>query len=320
MALLSQTWLLDDPIQAADILRAGGIVAIPTETVYGLAARFDHPDGVRRIFEAKGRPSDNPLIVHVADIDWLPRIATDVPDLASRILSRFSPGPITVTVPRGQQVGDAVTAGLASVAVRIPDDLRMQAVLRSLDVPLVAPSANRSGRPSPTTWQSVQEELDGRIDGILIGPPTRIGIESTVVDCCSDPPVLLRPGGVTYEALLEIAPDLVLFQANKQDLQNVPSPGLRHRHYSPRCRVEIVESIGDAIPSRSSAAIGLQRHPAPNLFAWTEHFSSVDHYANQLFQAFRRADEDGLQTIFCQRVSYDGLGRGLMDRIQRAAE
>lgn len=317
---MPQTQLLQNPSEAARLLRAGRTVAIPTETVYGLAARFDSPHSVASIFRAKGRPSDNPLIVHIASVEWLPRVANEIPELASRLLLRFSPGPLTVTVPRGSQVSTAVTAGLSSVAVRIPDHPLTQRVLAELDIPLVAPSANRSGRPSPTTWQAVRDELDGRIDGILIGPPTTVGIESTVVDCCSKPPRLLRPGGISYEQLLDIVPDLQLYVADANDLQNAASPGLRHRHYSPRCKIMLVDEVDSVQPQSTAALLSLQPHPQAQDFAWTEIFSTVEAYATGLFTAFRRADQDNLNILYCQKVLDAGIGRGIMDRLRRASE
>lgn len=317
---MPQTLLLNDPNEAARILRDGGIVAIPTETVFGLAARFDIPAAVDAIFKAKGRPSDNPLIVHLGSSEWLPQVASNVPIVAQKLLEHFAPGPLTVTVPRAPSVSDTITAGLASVAIRIPNHELTSAVLEALDIPLVAPSANRSGRPSPTTWQSVHEEMDGLIDGILMGPPTEIGIESTVVDCCSQPPRLLRPGGVSYERLLEVAPDLELYRPDTSDLSNIASPGLRHRHYSPSTRIILVSEVHSVSPERSSALLSITPHPRAKEFAWTRTYLSSESYAADLFEVFRQADRDNLKTLYCEIVPNTGIGRGLMDRLQRAAE
>lgn len=314
------TLLLNDPLEAAKVLADGGTVAIPTETVYGLAARFDRPQAVASIFKAKGRPSDNPLIVHLASIEWLPQITDGAPEVAIQLLNHFAPGPLSVTVPRGPAVSDQITAGLASVAIRIPNHPLARSVLDALDVPLVAPSANRSGRPSPTTWQAVRDELDGRIDGILIGPPTTVGIESTVVDCCSQPPRLLRPGGISYEQLLDIVPDLQLYVADANDLQNAASPGLRHRHYSPRCKIMLVDEVDSVEPNSAAALLSLQPHPQAQDFAWTEIFPTTEAYATGLFSAFCRADQDNLNILYCQKVPNAGIGRGIMDRLRRASE
>ena len=317
---MPETQLISDPQEAANLLRQGGTVAIPTETVYGLAARFDSSPAVANIFAAKGRPSDNPLIVHIASSDWLSRVASEVPPAAARLLQHFSPGPLTVTVPRSSQVPSAVTAGLNSVAVRIPDHDLTQAVLTAVDVPLVAPSANRSGRPSPTTWQAVREELDGLIDGILIGPPASIGIESTVVDCCSHPARLLRPGGISFEQLSAIVPEIQLYNPRTDSNQDLASPGLRHRHYSPRCKVILIEDVGSVEPAISAAMLSLVPPPHPEHFAWTNVYSSAEAYAADLFESFRRADRDQLAKLYCQAISEKGIGRGLMDRLRRASE
>jgi L-threonylcarbamoyladenylate synthase len=319
-----QTKYLTDPTEAANLLREGAVVAVPTETVYGLAARFDRVLSVSNVFQAKGRPSDNPLIIHLADVSWLSRVAATVPGVAQRLLDTFAPGPITVTVPRGSQVSDQITAGLSSVAVRIPDQVTVRRVLNEVDVPLVAPSANRSGRPSPTTWQAVRDELDGLIDAVLIDAvlideSTRIGIESTVVDCCSDPPRLLRAGGISYEDLLAVVPTLQIYDRAIETSSLLPSPGLRHRHYAPQTRITLVDQVDQAIPDSKAAVIGLGAHPRAGEFAWVECFENMDQYARALFICLRRADESRLEWIYCQRVPATGIGRGLMDRLQRAA-
>ena len=314
-----QTKYLTDPTEATNLLREGAVVAVPTETVYGLAARFDRPISVLKVFEAKGRPADNPLIIHLADVSWLSRVAASVPNIAQRLLDTFAPGPITVTVPRGSQVSDQITAGLNSVAVRIPDQLTVRRVLREVDVPLVAPSANRSGRPSPTTWQAVRDELDGLIDAVLIDESTRIGIESTVVDCCQDPPRLLRAGGVSYEDLLTVAPTIQIYDRSDEGENLLPSPGLRHRHYAPKTQITLVDKIEHASPNSKAAVIGLDQHPKAAEFAWAESYENTAKYAQRFFASLRRADESGLERIYCQRVPAIGIGRGLMDRLQRAA-
>jgi len=322
-----------DPARAAAILAQGGIVALPTETVYGLAARWDRAVGIERIFAAKGRPSDNPLIVHLAQLRDLDPIALRIPPAAATLLSHFAPGPLTVTLPRRPEVSDRITAGLPTVAVRIPAAPLFQEVLRIVGVPLVAPSANRSGRPSPTTWQAVLEELHGKIDAVLVGPPCAIGIESTVVDCCSSPPRLLRPGGITLEQLCEVLPGIVpataagaaaatctaAGAAEQSPLEHLPSPGMRHRHYAPSVRVELVDDPHPLTPSPLAMYLGITPHGKPA--EWGMHccYSDIASYAHALFAAFREGEQRGFRTIYCQRVPKTGLGRGLMDRLERAA-
>lgn len=319
----SQTEITTDPSRASEILAAGGVVALPTETVYGLAARYDNTEAVSKIFIAKDRPSDNPLIVHVADRSWLDQIATEIPCSALTLLERFSPGPITVTLPRASNVPDIVTAGLDSVAVRIPSAPLFQQVLQSVGVPLVAPSANRSGRPSPTTWQAARDELSGRVDAILVGPPCEIGVESTVVDCCQNPPRLLRPGAISLEELQSLIPDLTLYQpaqSKSEGSEALASPGLRYRHYAPRIPVHLVENVSEIQSDPQAMLLTTTPHPMPQSWGHYDCFESPETYARKLFSAFRIAEEKGLNAIYCQRVPETGIGRALMDRLRRAAE
>ena len=196
---------------AADLLRAGGLVGIPTETVYGLGANGLDPAAVGRIFQAKGRPQDNPLILHIPGADWLERYCRDIPAAAYELARRFWPGPLTMVLRRRDNVPDQVTAGLDTVGMRCPAHPLCRAVIQAADVPVAAPSGNTSGRPSPTTAAHMLEDMDGRIDAILDGGPCSVGVESTIVDLTCTPPRLLRPGGITLEqlraALGEVAVD-----------------------------------------------------------------------------------------------------------------
>lgn len=324
----SQTEITSNPDRASEILASGGIVALPTETVYGLAARYDDATAVSKIFIAKERPSDNPLIVHIADRSWLDQIASEVPDTAAQLLQRYSPGPITVTLPRSPNVPDIVTAGLDSVAVRIPSATLFQQVLQGVGVPLVAPSANRSGRPSPTTWQAARDELSGRVDAILVGPPCEIGVESTVVDCCRNPPRLLRPGAISLEELQSLLPDLTLYQPAKSQSEKpqsepaepLASPGLKYRHYAPSIPVHLFEDVSAIQSDPRAMLLTTKPHAMPQAWGHYECFESPEEYTRELFRAFRIAEEKGLHAIYCQRVSEMGIGRALMDRLRRAAQ
>lgn len=314
------TALLQDIDAAAAILRRGGTVAFATETVFGLGARFDDTAAVQKVFSAKGRPSDNPLIVHVTDLEDIAGVAAQVTDSAQAFLARFAPGPLTVVLPRGPMVVDIVAAGLPTVAVRLPDHPDARRLIRAAGVPLVAPSANRSGRPSPTTWQAVHEDLDGRIDAILIGMPTRIGLESTVVDCTRQPPVMLRAGAVGLEQLQEVIPETVPFVGEGTAEEVLPSPGMRHRHYCPNARVLLVDRpLRVDIPA-TSMYLGLDPPGGTCHEGIVKQYDDVDGYARGLFAAFREADQRGVTTIYCQRVCSQGIGRALMDRLERAAE
>ena len=300
---------------AAAVLRRGGLAAFPTETVYGLGAVATDAAAVAAVFAAKGRPSDNPLIVHVADVQSINTI-TDLPDLAVTLLAAFAPGPLTLVLPlvRGgyrNVLPDAVMAGRDTVAVRIPAHAAAQALIRAAG-PLVAPSANRSGRPSPTTWQAVRDDLGGRIDAVLMGAPTAVGLESTVVDVTGAVPVVLRPGAVTLADLRRVAPGAR--EATEAD-DAARSPGTRHRHYAPRARVRLVDRPE---PAAGAAYIGLDA-PPPG-YGLAETCATVEAYARATFAFFRRADALGLARIDAQRVPDEGLGRALMDRLRRAAE
>lgn len=340
-----QTAILQHPEEAAELLRAGGRVAVPTETVYGLAARYDLPSAVAGIFTAKARPADNPLIVHLANFAQLSQLTDAVPPSAQRLLHQFAPGPLTVTVPRGPRVPRVITAGLDTVAVRIPGSPLLRTVIEQLGIPLVAPSANRSGRPSPTTWQAAYEELNGRIEGVLVGPPAQVGIESTVVDCCQTPPRLLRPGAVSWEQLRSIEPDLARWTpsainhkttANDNTTSgnantapsagtpsptaNVPSPGMKYRHYAPGARVTLFQHPNDVTPAPNAMYLGIEPHPQATTFAVHHAWPSIEQYTHHLFANFYQADRAGLEIIYCQSVPEHGLGLGLMDRLRRAAQ
>lgn len=314
---LMTTFLTDDPAAAAAVLRQGGAVAFPTETVYGLGARAFAPDALRRIFEAKGRPSDNPLILHLATAEQLPLVAASVPPAARRLLDAFTPGPLTLVLPRHPDVPRIATAGLDTVGVRVPAHPLAHAFLSACGEPVAAPSANRSGRPSPTTWEAVQADLDGRIDAILRGAPASVGLESTVVDVTGDVPVVLRAGAVTLEALRAICPGATLVATADQHRR---SPGTRHRHYAPTARVQLVDAAREAAPDPEAGYIGLDAPPHRAVFGLVAVCPDVASYAQQLFDFFRRCEAAGLHTVFCQRVASTGLGLALMDRLQRAAQ
>ena len=299
-------------------MRSGGIVAFPTETVYGLGADAFNPEAVARIFAAKNRPADNPLIVHLARKHQLSDVARHVPETAHQLISTFFPGPLTVVLQRSQRLPLEVTAGLDTVAVRMPAHALAQQFLSECNRPVAAPSANRSGRPSATNWNAVHFELGGHIDAILQGTPPTLGIESTVVDCTRTPPVLLRPGAVTVEQLQTVIPSL-LTASEKQD--NVAhSPGMRHRHYAPDTRVVLVDLPDTAEPHRLHAYIGLEQLYPPEAFGLCYIAPDEAAYAQTLYDFFRQCEKCGIRIIYCQTTTDTGIGRALMDRLRRAAE
>lgn len=310
-----KTVLTKSPNEAAEFIKRGGLTAFPTETVYGLGANVFDETAVAKIFEAKRRPVDNPLIAHVANVADIAKLAVKIPDAAQKFIDAFFPGPLTVVLKKSARVPLIATAGLDSIGVRMPRNVLARAFLTACGVPVVAPSANLSGKPSPTNWEAVFEDLDGRIDCILQGETTEIGLESTVIDCTKEKPVLLRPGAVSLDQLRSVVPETIVYSGS--DDADIPSPGMRHRHYSPLAKVKLVENDSGVINAEISAFIGL-KHPV-NDYALTKLCGSVEEYAHSLFAFFRECDHRDIKTIYCEPVKEEGIGVALMDRLRRAA-
>ncbi len=314
---------LTSVVDAAALLRDGGIVAFPTETVYGLGVDARNPEAIERLFLAKGRPSDNPLIVHVASIDDWRLAARTLTDTASALLTAFAPGPLTVVLPKHPSISHRVTAGLDTVGLRIPASREAHELLREAQIPIAAPSANRSGRPSCTTWQSVMEDLDGRIDAVLEGEPCTVGLESTVVDCCGPVPILLRPGFVSLADLQAVVPSTVAI--SRDQLHALASPGLRHPHYQPNARVHLVDHPAECNVTAGTAGefpvayAGLIPHPYAARLALHASFENIEAYAMNLYEFLRRADRLRVRDIYLQQVADTGLGQALSDRQRRSA-
>jgi len=299
--------------EAAGFINRGNLVAFPTETVYGLGASVFNAAAIEKIYAAKRRPADNPLIVHIADVSDVGRIAGPVGAAAKALMDAFFPGPLTLVLPKADAVPFAVTAGLETVGVRMPRLAITRSFLRACATPVCAPSANLSGRPSATTWQAVAEDLDGRIACILMGDPAEIGLESTVVDCVADPPVLLRQGAISLAEVQAIVPETIV---ERSEPGRARSPGLIHRHYMPRARV-VVLSNGGVCESGDAAYIGLT---PPNFGVKLSLVcGSKQEYAARLFEFFRECDRRSIPTIYCESVTNGGIGAALMDRISRAA-
>jgi L-threonylcarbamoyladenylate synthase len=312
-----KTKITQSPSIAARFIQYGEIVAFPTETVYGLGANIFNEDAIEKIFLAKGRPADNPLIAHISDLAQLEQIVSGIPKSAEKLIKVFFPGPLTLILPKHERVSLKATAGLKTIGVRMPKDPIARQFLRACGMPIVAPSANLSGRPSPTTWQAVRSDLDGRISCILKGDQTRVGLESTVVDCTGANPVVLRPGGVTLEELARVIPETEISTA--ADIVAPKSPGMKYSHYAPKAKVILTPFPQYTIPSSSSAYIGLDSPPNAAAFRRVLICKSMEDYAHALFHFFRECDKEGVETIFCQTVIEEGLGLALMDRIRRAA-
>jgi L-threonylcarbamoyladenylate synthase len=313
-----KTKVTQSPTIAARFILHGEIVAFPTETVYGLGAHIFNLEAIRKIFAAKGRPADNPLIAHIHDLAQLESITSAIPVIAHNLIEQFFPGPLTLVLPKSESVPSIATAGLKTIAVRMPKHMIAQQFLRACQVPIVAPSANLSGRPSPTTWRAVKNELDGRIGCLLRGDQSQVGLESTVVDCTGKLPVVLRTGAVTLEKLQTLIPEIR--RADPKTLTVYKSPGLRHRHYSPTAKVLICSYPEFTVASNDSAYIGLTPPPHSELFKKILICSDIEDYAHSLYQFFHECDEASVKTIFCQSVDEIGLGLALMDRILRASQ
>ncbi len=311
------TVLTESPQRAARFIVQGGIVAFPTETVYGLGANVFDEKALRKIFAAKRRPPDNPLIAHIAVTSDLALLAARIPRSAEKFIEHFFPGPLTVVLPKQASVPLIATAGLATIGIRMPHHPVALSFLKACGVPLAAPSANLSGKPSPTTWQNVAADLDGRIACILKGGHTMVGLESTVVDCTGAVPRILRCGAVTLEQLREIVPSVRIAVRKKNGPAR--SPGMRYRHYSPRARVIIVSHPIHAGARKSAAYIGMQAIPGISDFRLHRVCPDVERYAHELFDFFRRCDGERISVIYCQSVEPKGLGLALMDRIKRAS-
>jgi L-threonylcarbamoyladenylate synthase len=314
--------------QAATFIRNGELVAFPTETVYGLGADALNPGALSRIYEVKGRPSDNPLILHLASLEQLALVASELPAIAAQLIDAFWPGALTLVLPKTPAVPDVATGGLSTVAVRMPAHPVALALIAAAQTPLAGPSANRSGRPSPTIAQHVFADLQGRIPLILDAGPTQIGLESTVVDVTCTPPTILRPGGITQEAITAV---IGRVQNVAGPAQQRRSPGMRYRHYSPRARVLLVEkaqtetlqaAVAEALRHHERVGCLLHRlepEDMPPSVKVTRVGGSVADYAQGLFLALRALDEWGLDMIVVEGVRERGLGVAVMDRLRRAA-
>lgn len=302
---------------AAAVLRGGGTVAFPTETVYGVGADARSGAAVERIFAAKGRPPDNPLIVHVESPAAAQLVAADFTPLAHELAARWWPGPLTLVVAANPDLPRVTTGGLATVAVRVPAHPVALALLRVAGVPVAAPSANRSGRPSPTTAQHVLDDLAGQVDLVLDGGACRLGLESTVVDARGGVPVVLREGAVTREELG--VPD-----DNGAATASAASPGTRYRHYQPRCEVVLVAAGSGVAHATDLAAdgrkvgfVGFSHAPPP--VTTIDVVRDADHLGERLYGALRDAESSGVDVVVIESVPEVGIGRAVMDRLRRAA-
>ena len=313
--------------KASCILKNGGVVGIPTETVYGLAANAYDSDAIAKIFKAKGRPQDNPLIVHIANIDTLYEIAKDIPKNALLCAQKFWPGPLTMVLNKTDKIPEAVSAGLSTVAVRMPKNETARQLILKSELPLAAPSANTSGSPSPTTANHVINDLDGKIDAVLMGEDCDVGVESTVITLAGEHPVLLRPGGVTLEQLQEILPDITVSDAVLNQLkkdENAESPGMKYKHYAPKTETFLVE--GDNF----AEYVNQKENAVAVCFAEEESaintkkivygsFKNPESLAKNLFDVLRSVDNMDAKTVYIHAPTKDGIGLAVYNRLIRAA-
>ena len=317
---------------AAEIIKNGGLVAIPTETVYGLGANGLDPEAVAKIFQAKGRPQDNPLILHICGAEQIEEFCHHIPQAAYTLAERFWPGPLTMVLPARSVVPKCTTAGLPTVAVRCPDSEVTRRIIRLAGVPVAAPSANISGKPSTTTAEHVLHDHDGRIDAIVDGGPCRVGVESTIVDLTEERPRLLRPGGITPEQLLEVLGDLVVDKAVTAQVDKdavVKAPGMKYRHYAPDCQVLIVAG------SREKAAAYIRAHfrPGDRVLCFQEELplyrgcdplsygmeADVETLSAGLFAALRELDDPQVQRVFARCPVGGGVAYAVQNRLKKAA-
>lgn len=318
--------------EAAKLIKEGDLVAIPTETVYGLGANGLDPDAVAKIFTAKGRPQDNPLILHIADGSQLEDLCHHIPAAAYRLAKRFWPGPLTMVLPAKDCIPKCTTAGLPTVAVRCPDNEITRQIIRLAGVPIAAPSANLSGKPSTTTAQHVYDDHSGKIPLIVDDGPCRVGVESTIVDLTEDRPRLLRPGGITPEQLWEVLGDLVVDKAVTAQLSKdevVKAPGMKYRHYAPQCQVVIVAGNQD------KAAAYIHRHftPGDRVLCFEEELPLYDGCAplaygkeadaatlsSGLFAALRQLDDPAVKRVFARCPVGGGIAYAVQNRLKKAA-
>ena len=318
--------------EAGKIIRNGGLVAFPTETVYGLGASAFDADAAKKIYAAKGRPSDNPLIVHICDKAQIADIAAEIPNAAQIVIDKFMPGPVTIILKKKSVVPDDVTAGLDTVAIRFPAHETAQRLIAAAGVPIAAPSANLSGKPSPTKAKHVIKDMTGRIDAIIDGGGCNVGVESTIVDFTGERPVILRPGGVTYDDLkaqgIDVEIDKNILQSIAPD--EVPKcPGMKYKHYAPNAEVTVVEGEKNAVQKKIKELLNETNGKIAGVL--TMYGADYDNavilsagntnkeYAKNLFSALREFDELGVEVVFAEFSEKDGYGLAVKNRLYKAA-
>lgn len=334
-------WVVDNVVErkkyypqlqeAAKLLRENEAIAFPTETVYGLGANAMNDEAIAKIFEAKGRPSDNPLIVHIGTKSQLDGIVKEIPPVAEKLMEHFWPGPLTIILPRKEGISEKVTAGLNTVGVRMPDHPVALALIEEANVPVAAPSANRSGRPSPTLASHVYEDLNEKIAGIVDGGATGVGVESTVIDCTSAIPTILRPGGITKEQLEAVIGTVSLDPALKDEKEKPKSPGMKYTHYAPKAPLSIVEGSREFIQlivdkkKKEGFKVGVltteeyQHVYCADVVLSCGVRSDLASVATKLYDVLRTFDASEVDVIFSESFPNEGIGNAIMNRLTKAA-
>lgn len=317
-----------------EVIRDGGLVAFPTETVYGLGANAYDDVAVKNIYVAKGRPSDNPLIVHIADISDIDKVAREVPENAKKLIEAFAPGPFTMILKKQPNISDTVTAGLDTVGVRIPSDKIARAFLKAANVPVAAPSANLSGKPSPTSAEHVIDDMNGRIDAIICGNESEVGVESTIIDLTGDVPTILRPGGITLEDVISVCGAAKLDEhilTSVKESEQPKCPGMKYKHYSPDADVTVVEGEASLTFDKIKSLVNDAKENGKNVGVLAKEDSgfSADFFistgednitfSNVLFSALRRFDKEGMDIVFVQFSNDDSKGLAVKNRLYKAA-
>lgn len=324
--------------EAGKIIREGGLVVFPTETVYGLGANALDPKAVKKIFEAKGRPQDNPLIVHIWNIDQIKTLVHDVPDIAYKFMEKFWPGPMTLILPKSDVIPDVTSASLPSIGIRMPSNVIAKEFIKSSGVPIAAPSANISGRPSPTDVERCIEDLNGKVDFILGGEMCQVGVESTVIDCTVTPSCVLRPGGITLEMLREVDKKAYIDPAvmKKPDKNIKPkAPGMKYRHYAPKAPVKIIKGDLKKTVAKINEMVQnyIDENKAVGIIATDE---TKDFYKNglvisigsrsnmfsvskNLFETLRCFDDKKVDIILSEAFEEKGMGVAVMNRLNKSA-
>lgn len=322
---------LDKP---GKIIREGGLVAFPTETVYGLGADGLNPEAVKEIFKVKGRPQDNPLILHVCDLDMLKKLVKEIPEKGKILIDEFWPGPLTIIFRKSDLVPEVITAGLDTVAIRMPEDVIAKELIRISGKPIAAPSANISGRPSPTDGKTTYEDLKGKIPMIIDGGNTKVGVESTVIDLTSDKPMILRPGGITLEMIRKLLPEVTLDQSILKEGEIPKSPGQKYKHYAPKAdcfivtgddeeKIKLIEEyvedkeelIGLMLTDELYEKINLENVDKKSMGSR----DNENLIASRIFRLLRNFDKDKVSTILIEGLDEKNLGLAIMNRLKKAS-